>query len=694
MKNRVMLLLVLVCLINFTAIAAADPNLIGWWKFDDLSASQAIDSSGNGNHGILQGNATKSTWAYDKTIMLYGDDDCVEDPHQPVFNVTDKLTLTAWVRISSSENDMKIISKGSAFSFGREYDGDYLTLLCTGTGRPLSGSMGVFDYKWHHVAAVYDGTTLYIYVDGTLDTTRAASGNITPNDDSVLIGDFAEIANFEWVGNIDDVRIYNRALTADEIKLFYYPFDINDDKIINIYDLEIVAERWLDDGGLSTADTNGDGVVNFEDYREVANSFNERVPPAEPKYKSLVTVERGIPQPLEGNPGNIYLEGDTVVVAVPSAASSAVTWQFIDDSNQVVAAGDMNDVSVDGLGIGWYWVSFRDGSDQEIAHTTATVLAELQAPVPQDSPVCVDMATAWFYDTTLEWQKYSNIATLAGINVIRDRIRWREMEPSKEVFTTAYTKYDETADIQTAMGLKVLQVFHDKPSWSPVYGEACPEDLRDLYKFCKEMAIRFKGRVHAWEPWNEGNCSGFGGMTIDELVNLQKAAYLGFKAGEPETVVCWNAYSGGFDELHIMGTFKNEAWSYFDTYNAHTYGCIEGYNSKFDLLRRAACGKPIWITEAERGDIDGIGPGPWYDLDIEHESLRAEFMAQSYATAIYSGVNRHFFFILGSFSSYPRLLRLDFTPRAGYTALAAVGRFMAGAKPIGRIYEEYEQSEK
>ncbi|MCK4888002.1 MAG: hypothetical protein KAS96_11490, partial [Planctomycetes bacterium] len=163
MKSWVMLLLILVCLVNFTAIAAADPNLIGWWKFDDLSASQAIDSSGNDNHGILQSDATKSTWAYDKTIMLYGDGDCVEVPHQSVFNVTDKLTLTAWVRISSSENDMKIISKGSAFSFGREYDGDYLTILCTGIGRPLSGSMGVFDYKWHHVAAVYDGTALYIY---------------------------------------------------------------------------------------------------------------------------------------------------------------------------------------------------------------------------------------------------------------------------------------------------------------------------------------------------------------------------------------------------------------------------------------------------------------------------------------------------------------------------------------------------
>ncbi|MCK4886836.1 MAG: hypothetical protein KAS96_05565, partial [Planctomycetes bacterium] len=505
---------------------------------------------------------------------------------------------------------------------------------------------------------------------------------------SVLIGDFAEIANFEWVGNIDDVRIYNRALTADEIKLFYYPFDINDDKIINIYDLEIVAERWLDDGGLSTADTNGDGVVNFEDYREVANSFDERVPPEEPQWKSLMTVERGIPEPLAGNPGNIFLEGDEVTVEIPSAAVSAASWEIIDDNNNVVAAGDMPDVSASGLGIGWYWVSFLNSSDVEITHSTAAVLAQLKAPTPQDSPVCLDLATSWFYNNTLQWQQYANLATLAGINVIRDRITWATMEPTEGNFVAdGSTKYDETADIQTAAGLKILQVFHSKPSWSPIYGEGYPEDLRHLYNFCKEMTKRFKGKVHAWEPWNEANANNFGKMTIDEMSCLQKAAYIGFKAGDPDITVGWNPYGGISVEVHTIGVLKNEAWNYFDTYNSHTYEPPVSYNDQWTVLREAACGKPIWITESNR-HMDVANSGyPFYDFDYSHEILKANFMAQSYASAVYAGASRHFHFILGAYSSSPQILRRDFTPRAHYVSLAATGRFMAGAKPIGRRYE-------
>ena len=238
MKNRVMSLLVLVSFINCAAMAAEDPNLIGWWKFDDTSVAQAVDSSGNGNDGILQGDAVKSTWAYDKALMLYGDGDRVEVPHQSVFNVANKLTLMAWVRASSLKNEMKIISKGTYFYFGRDYNYDYLNIILGNSGgRPmiLSGTKSVFDYKWHHVAAVYNGAALFIYVDGVLDKTQAVSGSMMPNNDSILIGDFTQIPDAEWAGNIDDVRIYNRALTADEIKLFYYPFDINDDKIINTF---------------------------------------------------------------------------------------------------------------------------------------------------------------------------------------------------------------------------------------------------------------------------------------------------------------------------------------------------------------------------------------------------------------------------------------------------------------------------
>jgi hypothetical protein len=80
---------------------------------------------------------------------------------------------------------------------------------------------------------------------------------------------------------------------------------------------------------------------------------------------------------------------------------------------------------------------------------------------------------------------------------------------------------------------------------------------------------------------------------------------------------------------------------------------------------------------------------PLYDFDYSHEVLKANFMAQSYASSAYAGVSRHFHFILGFYGSTTQmgLLRDDLTPRADYVSLAAVGRFMAGAKPVGRIYE-------
>jgi hypothetical protein len=204
------------------------------------------------------------------------------------------------------------------------------------------------------------------------------------------------------------------------------------------------------------------------------------------------------------------------------------------------------------------------------------------------------------------------------------------------------------------------------------------------------MAIRFKGTVHAWEPWNEANASNFGKLTIDEMACLQKAAYIGFKTGDPDVIVGWNPYGGISNEVHTMGVLKNEAWNYFDTYNSHTYEPPVSYNNQWTVLREAACGKPIWITESNREMVASNSGSPWYDFDYSHEILKANFMPQSYASAVYAGAARHFHFILGHYSTSPQILRKDFTPRAHYVSLAATGRFMAGAKPVGRRYEANE----
>ena len=220
----------LVNLKDFSLLAgnwnSLDPSLIGWWKFDELLADQAIDSTGNGNSGILQGNTRKVASEMGGAIELDGDGDFIAVSNESNFDITKAITLAAWVKVAAPKNNMTIISKGGSFCFYRDYNFNRLTFSCAGIGRAVTGSMNIFDLKWHHVAAIYDGTTQYIYVDGELDKTRSASGSITPNDENVLIGNGSVISDSEWWGEIDDVRIYDRALSQEELRNIIRPYHI------------------------------------------------------------------------------------------------------------------------------------------------------------------------------------------------------------------------------------------------------------------------------------------------------------------------------------------------------------------------------------------------------------------------------------------------------------------------------------
>jgi len=170
------------------------------------------------------------------------------------------------------------------------------------------------------------------------------------------------------------------------------------------------------------------------------------------------------------------------------------------------------------------------------------------------------------------------------------------------------------------------------------------------------------------------------------MCSHQKAAYLGFKAGDPNIIVCWNVYAGGGTPLHAKGVLENQAWPYFETYNIHSYNKPDDYLKEFVPAREAACGRPIWLTECGIG-LKAKTDIPWSELSPEDELRQAKFIAQSYASSLFAGVNSHFFFILGNYREREiqfGLLRKDQTPRPGYAALAAVGRFLAGATCLGR----------
>ena len=167
----------------------------------------------------------------------------------------------------------------------------------------------------------------------------------------------------------------------------------------------------------------------------------------------------------------------------------------------------------------------------------------------------------------------------------------------------------------------------------------------------------------------------------------QKAAWLGFKAGDPSVIVGWNVTAAVPTPEHTQGLLANGTWPYFDTYNIHTYDWSHAYADLWGPAREAAAGRPLWITEADRGTRH-LGNAPWFDQDPRLERLKAEWIAQAYASSLFAGARRHFHFILGHYHE-PNgvqfgLLRLDLTPRPAYLALAAVGRCLAGARALGR----------
>jgi hypothetical protein len=397
-----------------------------------------------------------------------------------------------------------------------------------------------------------------------------------------------------------------------------------------------------------------------------------------------------------GEFANVFTEGQTVVVRVPpKATAQPMRWRILEDRGEEVKHGTLDRSPVlngGALGVGWYRVEFLDDDGRCVEWTTAAVLAKPTFPLRQDSPVCVDSAAAWFAkDDPGRQERFARLAALARVSWVRDRMRWREIQPARDRFA-ATTTYDTSADIHVASGLKVLQVFHDTPEWAAADSGSrgrYASDLRDVYRFCKAMAIRFKGRVHAWEPWNEANVADFGGHTADEMCSYQKAAYLGFKAGDPNVIVCWNVSTAVPTRLHTNVVLANETWSYFDTYNIHTYDWPDSYERLWEPVLEAASGRPVWVTESDRG-IKYVGPEPWCELSPRDEIRKAEFMAQSYASSLFAGASRHFHFILGHYTETRNhvqfgLLRLDQTPRPSYVALAALGRFLAGAVCLGRL---------
>ncbi|HUU17109.1 MAG TPA: LamG domain-containing protein [Sedimentisphaerales bacterium] len=209
---------VLVTSLIITGLAeGADPSLVAWYRFD----GNALDSSGNELHGTEMGNPTYEAGVFGQAISLDGDGDYVDCGAPPEFDITDYITFTYWIKVVEFDKEWNtVLSRGdNSWRSSRAGLNNFMEAAVDGTtGGYTYGVTPVDDGEWHHVGWVYDGTMNYLYVDGEVDATEASTGQITVSSFPLYIGDNSDATGRFWTGLIDDVQIYNRALSQEEVQ--------------------------------------------------------------------------------------------------------------------------------------------------------------------------------------------------------------------------------------------------------------------------------------------------------------------------------------------------------------------------------------------------------------------------------------------------------------------------------------------
>jgi len=200
-------------------------RLVAWWKLDDSSGQNVTDSSGFAHNGKLIGDPSWVDGIADGALEFDGDGDYVDMGKDPAFDIENQITISVWIKVNAFDKDWQnIISKGDrAWRLQRNWNKNTLEFACSGLvvpgndWGPIYGNINVNDGHWHHVAGVYDQQKIYLYIDGNLDSSTAASGTIRVNEEPVYIGANSQIPDRFYNGLIDDVRIYNYALNPEEI---------------------------------------------------------------------------------------------------------------------------------------------------------------------------------------------------------------------------------------------------------------------------------------------------------------------------------------------------------------------------------------------------------------------------------------------------------------------------------------------
>ena len=228
---------------EFTTVGISN-GLVGYWPLN----KDVKDYSGNKNHGVLTGATPTTGRAGGAYNFNYANLDRITIDSVSSHNVTNAVTISAMVKSNNMTQDQNIVSRNEQYFLRINNSKIRCAIYAGGTLIYPEGSITLQSNTWYHLVMTYDGSRVKGYVNSVLDVDVYKTGALSDSDNPLFIG-YTTVSEEQaaFNGIIDEVKIFNRALTAKEVRLEYN----------TMFNSEVQVEK--DSGTLFAKD-----LINFE----------------------------------------------------------------------------------------------------------------------------------------------------------------------------------------------------------------------------------------------------------------------------------------------------------------------------------------------------------------------------------------------------------------------------------------------
>jgi len=239
--SNLLALLFSFCFLSLEVGADLKDGLIALWLFDTAKGKVIEDSSGNKNHGELNNGAKRDVGKFGQAIVTKPQQGVDVPLSDSLNSLKEQMTIGGWFRIDE-DSDTGHRRNGSYLledQAGGERNPDgWVFAVWTDSGIGLAwGNKKVKQEVWTHIAGTYDGKMLSLYINGELDVNVKKDGKIANPGDPLGLGKYGAET---YIGGMDEVFIYDRALSAEELKELLKGFE----SAFSVDPSEKLATKW------------------------------------------------------------------------------------------------------------------------------------------------------------------------------------------------------------------------------------------------------------------------------------------------------------------------------------------------------------------------------------------------------------------------------------------------------------------